>query len=147
MHRSQSLGFAVKNLSNHIKRTMINFADRTEADITGMQGWIIEYLVEKETEDVFQKDIEKEFNIRGPTATQILRLMEKKELIVRRPDDDDARQKKITLTAKALSLLDTLDTEARRVEEQMRKGLSDGEVILFLKTIDTMNRNFENGCL
>ena len=69
-----------------------------------MQRWVIGYLSEHEGKDVFQRDLEEEFSVRRSTATGILQLMEKNELITREPVSHDARLKKLVLTPKAIEI-------------------------------------------
>jgi DNA-binding MarR family transcriptional regulator len=55
----------------------------SEGQLTIMQNWIIGFLDMNEGKEIFQKDIEAEFNIRRSTATGILKLMEKNGFINR----------------------------------------------------------------
>ncbi|MDI3536722.1 MAG: hypothetical protein PWP30_1204, partial [Eubacteriaceae bacterium] len=98
MKNDKRIGFEIKTLSNRI-RQYINEVMEKDPDITGIQGWIIGYISRHQnSQDVFQRDIEKEFNVRRSTVSGILNTMEKKGLIIRQTVDFDARLKKITLT-------------------------------------------------
>ena len=72
-------------------------------ETTGMQGWIIGFLHRNEDRDMFQRDVEAEFNIRRSTATGILQLMEKTASSAGAVAYD-ARLKKLVLTPKALAV-------------------------------------------
>ena len=68
------------------------------SDITGTNGQLISFLLEHEDDPVYQKDIEKAFGITRSTASRVLSLMEKKNLIERSCAAHDARLKRVTLT-------------------------------------------------
>ena len=56
------------------------------------------HLYRHREEQVFQRDIEREFSITRSTVTNILQLMERKGYIERRSVPQDARLKKLVLT-------------------------------------------------
>ena len=125
----KSIGLEIKMLSNMIKRSIDDGRTDEEREaikeITGVQGWIIGYTFEKsKTQDVFQKDIEKAFNIRRSTATGILQLMEKKGYIEREPVAYDARLKKLTLTPKAIELHHVIMKRMTEIENKLKSGLA-----------------------
>ena len=79
-----------------------------------MQGWIIGYLYRHSDEDVFQKDLEAEFQMARSTASGILQSMEKKQLIIRESIPRDARLKRLVLTPKGMEFqMEIIDNFAR----------------------------------
>ena len=80
MKGERHVGGEIRVLSNLIKRCM---DDGMPPETTGMQGWIIGFLHRNEDRDMFQRDVEAEFNIRRSTATGILQLMEKNGFLLR----------------------------------------------------------------
>ena len=96
----ERLGLALQRAQNTFNRNVDHFA--RELGLTGMQMLIIEYLASFSGEHyIYQKDIEHEFNIRKSTATNILHLMEQKDLITKKVNHKDTRLKVIQLTDKA----------------------------------------------
>ncbi|WP_334331962.1 MarR family winged helix-turn-helix transcriptional regulator [Companilactobacillus sp. HBUAS59544] len=91
----------IKVASNEISRGINTFAH--QFGLTGTQVQIIFFLSNRD-KNTYQKDIEKEFNIRRPTATNILKTMEKDKLITRVAVEEDSRLKKIVLSAKSQTL-------------------------------------------
>lgn len=71
----------LKVASNEISREINSFAHKY--GLTGTQVQIIHYLSNNHQEHIYQKNIEQEFNIRRSTATNILKTMEKNDLILR----------------------------------------------------------------
>ena len=104
--------------------------------ITGTQAGIIRFIYDKsKSKDIFAKDIEEEFEIKGASVTGILQLMERKELIVRVPVDKDARFKKLVLTKKALKLREDIEVDFNEVEKNMKNGINNDEIKVFLSLI------------
>ena len=101
--QKREIGFELNMMTNLIRRTLNQrFSENGLEDLSGMQGPVIGYIYDhSEKQDVFQKDIEKWFNIRRSTATVMLQNLEQKDLIVRVPVPNDGRLKKIVLTDKA----------------------------------------------
>ncbi|MEI5840639.1 MarR family winged helix-turn-helix transcriptional regulator [Lacticaseibacillus rhamnosus] len=95
-----SLGILVKKLNNDLQR----YADREakQLGLTQVQMSIIDFLARQGTKrPLYQTDVEHEFNIQKSSATALLQLMERKELIVRVPSKQDGRYKAIQLTEKS----------------------------------------------
>ena len=121
MKGERHVGGEIRVLSNLIKRCM---DDGMPPETTGMQGWIIGFLHRNEDRDMFQRDVEAEFNIRRSTATGILQLMEKNGFLLREPVAYDARLKKLVLTPKALAVHEGVISRIRATEARITKDLS-----------------------
>ncbi len=148
MEANRNIAVAVRNLAHQFHRYMTSLKLDIASDLSGgervtdIQGRIISYLYEKpEGEIVYQKDIEKLFNIRRSTATNILNRIENHGLIKRTPCENDARMKTVALTDKARKLCPKVKEEILRAERQAAKGLSEAELDLFFKIVDVMGRN------
>lgn len=136
------MGFAVKALSNQIKRLMSSQSCADDEALTGMQLAVVGYVGDRlGREDVFQRDLELEFNIRRSTATGILQLMEKNGLIRREPVVHDARLKKIVLTEKGFEVRHRANVRMVEMEERLTKGLTSEELRAFFQTIRKMYEN------
>jgi DNA-binding MarR family transcriptional regulator len=107
----------------------------------GLQIWVIDYLVKHQDEAIFQRDLEKEFVMRRPTATNLIKKMEQADLLRREAVPYDARLKKIILTEKALKRQEDLAEKAKEFEILLRGQLSDQEVSQFIATIQKIKRN------
>ena len=131
-------------LSRNINNYFINYGNRKKLDrMTGSGGWIISYIAENYNRDVFQRDIEKQFSVRRPTMTEILKLMEKNGLLVRERDKNDARLKKIKLTPLALSIHERHEKHIESFETFLREGISDDEMKSFFAVLEKLNSNIE----
>ena len=141
MEREQTIGFRIRTLSLSIKRAIDASRARSDFSCTGTHGWVIGYLYENRHRDVFQRDIEKQFSVRRPTMTEILKLMEKNGLLVRERDENDARLKKIRLTPLALSIHERHERHIESFEATLREGISDSEMQTFFAVIDKLKAN------
>lgn len=111
----------IKVASNEISRNINDFAQKYS--LTGTQVQIIYYLVNSSKTDIFQKDIEKEFNIRRSTTTNILKTMEKNDLIIRRSVDSDSRLKRIVLSDKSKYIQDDIEHFMDKNDQEILSAL------------------------
>ena len=73
-------GKVINRISNRLRRR--SAALQETLGMSGAQGNILNFiLVEGQKHSIYQKDIEKEFGLRPSTATEVLKALEKKELI------------------------------------------------------------------
>ena len=129
---------AVGRLSNKLRRKLDAFSSRKE--FSGSQGRTLHFLL-AQIEDVFQKDVEEEFGIRPPTATELLKQMEKNGLILREPAEHDNRLKKIVLTEKALQFREQVRADLAGLEQTLTAGISPQDLAAFFRVMDTMMDN------
>ena len=138
----RNIGFEIKSLSNLIKRKMekkIGF----DNNITGNHTYILDFLNQQKDKDIFQKDIEKEFQIRRSTATGILNTMEKNGLIKRVVWKEDARQKKIIVTPKGTELQEKAFKKMQEFENTLKESLTQKELKEFFNTLDKIKNKIE----
>ena len=111
--------------------------------MTGIQIWVLNFLFRSAGKDVYQRDVEREFNIRRSTATELLKTMERGGLIRREPVSFDARLKKIVLTDYAEEIRKQLQAQIRKTEEQMTEGFSDEELETFFSFVERFKNNLK----
>ena len=135
-------GKMINRISNRLRRRSGKAQERI--GITGAKGNILDYiLLESEKHNVYQKAIEKEFGLRPSTATEVLTNLEEEGLIVRIPDEDDARYKKIVFTEKAEEIRGVLRSEIEKTEDLLLRGITSEEQALFMKITEKMLENLE----
>ena len=135
------MGKLIHMLSHEMKRNQP--IDKViKADLTIMQKHILKFiLLETMHKDLYQKDIEEEFQIRKSTVTGILKLMEKHGYIYRESVEKDARLKKIVPTPKAEELRPILLKHIAFTENYLTKGISEEDVITCKKVLCQMYHN------
>ena len=145
MDREKDIGFAVRRLSNLIKRDVEKSKIRLGLDpVTSVNGWAIGYLFANRDKDIFQKDFENQFSIRRSTASNILKSMEQKGLIERISVESDARLKKIVLTEKAFEIHRKIMLEIEEREQRLRKNISEDELTAFFNVMNKLSANMED---
>ncbi len=142
--KDRRIGFELHRSSRIVKRYMDNDASKSYVErITGTHGRVIGYLYNNRHRDIFQKDFEKEFDIRRSTASKILSLMEGNDLIKRESVSYDARLKRIVLTEKALEVQSVVEAAFSKMEEKIKEGISEEELTVFFRVLDKVNKNME----
>ena len=133
-------------LTNMLRRIVFHDEfDTAKNKPTSTQQWFLSYLAEhRNNGDVFQKDLEANFQIRCSTATEILKAMERKGLIIREPVSYDKRAKRIILTETALKICEDNKTKILATEKELAKDLSDEELKTFFYLLDKIKQNIEH---
>lgn len=156
MEQRKKVAFELRNLTILMKRYMGKHGDRhcgkhDEHDghnhhhhgTTHVHMMAMGYIYQNQDRDIFQRDLEKALSVRRPTATNILKRMEKQGFITREPVPGDARLKKIVLTDKAKKHSQNMDSKTNDFEEKLTKGLTKQEIETFIKIIEKMKKNME----
>lgn len=144
-HEEMNIGFRLKCINNMIRRKLdTEFAEIGLEEIVGMQGPMIGYIYDKSrTQDVFQRDLEKVFNIRRSTATVMLQTLEQKGFIIREPVEHDARLKKIVLTDKAVQQHMVIRRQIDVFHEKLEEGITQAEKEEFFRILDKITQNLQ----
>lgn len=143
----EDAGKWINRVSHQLKRQMCcQNQQNGQDDLTSMQKLILHFiLLETMHQDLYQKDIEKEFKVRRSTATGILQLLEKKGYMYREPVEKDARLKRIVPTGKALKLRGILLENIRIREEQIRENISEEDMEVFIRVLKQISENLSSG--
>ena len=140
MYENKFLGKEISILANKMNRMI----DRNvyKYGITCVQGKIIGYIYnESPKRDIFQKDIEQEFQIRRSSVTSVLKLLEKKKFIKRIPYNEDGRLKKIVLTQEGVEVHMAAFKAILEIENSITKVLTPEEIDIFFDAIKRLNKS------
>ena len=118
-------GGLLKQANNNMLRHLDQFAK--QYDLTGNQMTIIDFIINHTDQEVFQRDIEHEFDIQRSITTVLLQRMEKKGLIERHTSSKDARQKAVVLTDKAVKIASACQSYLRKEEKEFAQQFSAEE--------------------
>jgi DNA-binding MarR family transcriptional regulator len=108
---------------------------------SGAESLVLSYLFDHFRQEIYQKDIEAEFDIRPATASELLGRMEKKGLISRRPSRTDSRRKPITLTPEAVHYRTAVYSEINSLEHLVENGISAQDMAVFSRVLHQMVRS------
>lgn len=124
INMTEQIGILIKNLNNDLQRYASREAKKI--GITQVQMNVIDFVYRNEkSRKLYQTDVEREFNIQKSSATALLQLMEKKQLIIRTPSRQDNRLKVITLTSKSQLVVNRIRTFFDQNDEQLKNFLGD----------------------
>lgn len=143
--------FQLKNLEKRIFRYFLQDQELTEK-VKGMstptptQLQIIGYLIKHRDEDVYQKELEKLFNLKRATVSGVLQTMEKNGLISRVVDHKDTRTKKILLNEKTRELFFIGKQRLDELEKVLFKGFSKEDLCVLQEALKQMQKNMEKFC-
>ena len=131
------------NLLNKLiaREFICNNKDLFCGDPSATQMIIMNYILNHQNEDIYQKDLEEVLHLRRATVSGVLQTMEKHELVERVLCDNDVRCKKIILKEKAKKMFDVKKIDFFKLEEVIKKGLSDEEIEIFCHIIESMQNN------
>ena len=142
MHNiKDDIGHKIRIIHNDIGKFFNTSWMKEGIEPTRMQCATMRYLQLHENEDVFQKDLEAAFSISAATTTNILKVMEKEELIVRIPMPNDARLKKLELTDKGRAMNEAAHAQVMRLEDGMKKNFTEEELTRFRLYLDRLTQN------
>lgn len=140
------IGFQIKTLSRMIRKAIDDTPTfRQNENLTGIQGWVLRFLYDKEKsgEDVFQRDVERTFQIRRSTATELLNTMEQNGYVRRTSVEHDARLKKLSLTERGRSLQEEVFSAIDGVEQSLIKGITEEEKDTLIRLLEKLKENLE----
>ena len=138
----RSIGREIKGLNNRIKRTLDGVDSIRQSNaLTGMHGYLLGFLYANRDKDIFQRDIEKAFDIRRSTVTEIVNLMESNGLIVRQSVAQDRRLKRLVLTERAYILHSRVADELAFFESRLREGIAAQDLACFFRVITAIGDN------
>ena len=136
------VGFQLKVLDHMFKRNMeSNIRKSGLSGMSAINAWIIDYLAHNEDQDIFQKDIERNFKIGKSSIAETLKMMEKKGFIIRRSVEGDARLKRVVLTDKGKECAGKMEQGRDDMERKVCRGLTKEESDFFFQIIKKMQDN------
>ena len=137
-----NLGGLIHKVAHKMKRE-IDHANQ-KLGVSGVQGRIIGYVrCESKNRDVFQKDIEEHFELRGSSVTSTLQNLEKMGFIVRESIPTDQRLKRIVLTKKALDIHNQITKNIEQVEKEAFSSINKEKEQLLSDLLKRILNNIE----
>ena len=112
-----------------------------QIDLTQSQADVIILLAHESGKVFRQRDIEIALNYSNPTVTGLLNRLEQKGFIVRRVDPEDSRARIISLTNKALEIIEEIYQSIRRTEQMLLDGFSEEEIELLQPLMSRIAKN------
>jgi DNA-binding MarR family transcriptional regulator len=143
-YTNQRIGLTLKILSNLVSRKLEEgIREQGDNPITPMQAHVLCFFDRTGRTSIAQREIQKEFGIRGSTAANMLRLMETNHLITRTPSPNDARQNVVVLTETGHQIYTQHLTFIQEFEQTLQGCLTKNELIQFFAITEKLKKNLE----
>ena len=143
-HQSQQIVLTLKVLTNLFTRKLEEgIRKEVENSITPVQAQILSFFGRTKRTAIPQREIQREFGIRGSTAANILHLMENNHLIARSPCPTDARQNIVSLTPISQDLCKKHLAFFQEFEQTLQSNLTEGELKQFFTITEKLKKNLE----
>ena len=137
--RGRPIGFLVKQINNVFEKELNERLK--DIGITSSQCAVLDYLFHTSKEEVRQRDVEKNLNLKNPTVTGILRRLDEKGYILCVPNAHDKRKKNIYLTEKAYDIQRRMEADRRKLDRELTRGLTKREVEALRKNLEKLLYN------
>ena len=137
--RGRPIGFLVKQINNVFEKELNERLK--DIGITSSQCAVLDYLFHTSKEEVSQRDVEKNLNLKNPTVTGILSRLDEKGYILCVPNAHDNRKKNIYLTEKAYDIQRRMEADRRKLDRELTRGLTKREVEALRKNLEKLLYN------
>ena len=135
--------YQIKNLEKNIALFIAkdsyncdNFSPPTPTQII-----IVNYILEHDKENIYQKDLEKNLNLTRATLSGVLKTMEKNGIIKREINNNDARSKKIILSDEMEQRFIESQNRLADVANILTKDIDKEEIEIFKEVLNKMKDN------
>jgi len=105
---------------------------------------IIDYILQNDKKPVYQKDLERVFNLRRATISEVLKTMERNNIIERCVSEHDNRTKEIKLSKETKNIFDNNKRKFLELESIVTSNISENELKVFINVINKMKYNIQN---
>ncbi len=144
MKKQEWIGFQTRYLSKMIGCRLHQKEMESGADtVTATHGWIIGYLWEHREEEIYQKDLEREFHMARSSITGIVQIMENNGYIKRTLVAHDARLKKIELTPRGVEFHKNTHRNMEELELEVKQGISPEDLNTYYRVTEQMKKNLQ----
>lgn len=134
-----NMGLLFKKLSNKLECRRNRCLK--ELGLTGTQMDLLIYLYTHQDRENTLSDIAAFFDIQHTSGIHILKILEEKGYISKKPSKRNSRFKNICLTDKSFSIMEQINTDISSVHEQMLHGISEEEQ---KELVDLLHRIYDN---
>lgn len=137
------LGFLFDCTSREIKKAVSRGVVENNADNCNVKnGWLLGFL-ERQTEPVFQKDLEKMFHFPKSTLADMIQMFEKSGYIAKVPVDGDGRKKQIIVTEEGKQFNSIAESQIMAVDEYISRDIPPEHIELLVEVLEKMRKNAE----
>ncbi|KRM58627.1 MarR family winged helix-turn-helix transcriptional regulator [Secundilactobacillus malefermentans] len=146
---NELIGPKLKAVNTLFEKALSKRIDKTNSPkrLTGGQMSVIAYLYDNPDDVIYQRDLEKIFNLSRPTINGIIKRLSENGSIEIVPDEKDKRYKRIMLSKEALDAMikyrPAFEQEVKQVENEMTQGLDEKQVQDLKHLLDVCRDNLK----
>ena len=133
--------YQIKNLNHIIVRYCSSKKDIQETLPTPAQMQILHFLGMHKNEKIYQRDIAIALGLRRATLSEILKTMEKNNLISRISAQNDTRKKEIILSKNAKEKFEAVKCALEQTEKEAIKNINQKDLEIFFKVAKQIENN------
>lgn len=137
--RKQPIGFLVKQINNVFEKDLNK--KLKAIGVTSSQCAVLDYLFHTNKDEVSQRDVEQNLNLKNPTVTGLLKRLDEKGYILCVPNAEDKRRKNIYLTEKAYDIQRRMDADRKKLDKRLTRGMTKKEVAAVTRALEKMLYN------
>ncbi len=138
---NESIGFIIVKAGRLIENKLKADFEKEKIDVTPQQWSVLTHLWNED--GISQQNLADAFSKDKTSMTRLLNNMEKNDLIIRKQDEEDKRNKKIHLTFKSkLMKKDTIKIAEKTLMETL-VGIEHKDLRLSKKVLKQINNNLE----
>lgn len=126
-------------LANRLRREIDALSFRGQ--YSGTEGKALHFILAHDDSELFQKDLEDEFGLRPPSASALVKKLERDGLISRVPVSYDGRLKKIVPSEKARQNREKVLRDVQDLEDRLLRGISEQDQAQWLEITKKMIEN------
>lgn len=140
----RKIALKVRILANELNRKVAEILKEEDGEASsGIQMRALNFIHRRNSHQipVYQKDIEREFDIRRSTATGVLQTMEKRQFIERTSCAEDNRLKSIRLTELGQQKVKENISKLKHFDDLLVEGMSEEDLTHFFEMIEKLSEN------
>lgn len=141
-NNNTDIGIVLRAINNLLMRASVQQSKNSGIDnCTFMHGWILGYLCLHNEDNVYQRDIEREFSLTRSAVTSIVKNMEQKGYIKRIEVEHDARLKKLVITPSGKETHNKIVQNFKEMDKTIINHISDEDYKVFIKVCHQIKNN------
>lgn len=135
------VGIHIKRICNQLERGKTR--DLKDYDLTGTQFEVLEYLHCEDGKKCMLANIAAFFDVKHTSVLHVVKILEKKELVVREEKAPGRRAGRIFLTEKGQRLMEEMDIKKSRAEKIMLLGMTETDRQTLRELLQKVYRNLK----
>lgn len=135
--------YQIKNLNHIIVRYCSSQKNLKENLPTPAQMQILDFIRKNQNNKIYQRDIGQNLGLRRATLSEILKTMEKNNLISRISDNKDTRIKEIILSDTAKEKFKQVKKLLENTEKTATQNIDEKELEIFFKVAKQIENNLK----